>query len=202
MSETSVPQSVNATVASAPAATLWQPVLFRSMVTLLFGIITVFWGSPDVLGLCLNFAWYFLAVAGSHFWFVRRLDLPKEDTKRLVFLATAGMMAVSGVVIFISVSTSVAAWLGSVALVLVGAGEIFAAFHKRAQTPKARMALRGDWLISGILGVCAGILLPFFINAGPHALLGVAGGGALMSGALWVLSALTLRHDHKASKGK
>jgi hypothetical protein len=46
------------------------------------------------------------------------------------------------------------------------------------------------------------VLLPFFISLGAHALLGVAGGGAIISGVLWVLSGLTLRHDARAGAGK
>ncbi|PYI68179.1 hypothetical protein CVV68_07585 [Arthrobacter livingstonensis] len=181
---------------STPMAQLWQPVLFRSMVTLLFGIITVFFGAPDTLGLCLNFGWYFLVLAGSHYWFVRRLALPRGDTKHLALLGAAALQAVAGVVIFISVNTVLAAWLGGAALLLMGAAELFAALTS------ARSQLRSDWLISGVLGLGTGLLLPFFINAGPHALLGVSGGGALMTGALWLLSALTLRHDVRTPKRK
>lgn len=186
---------------SAPAAQLWQPVLFRSMVTLLFGIVTVFFGAPDTLGLCLNFGWYFLVLAASHYWFVRRLALPRGDTKRLALLGAAAFLAVAGVVIFISINAVLAAWLGGAALLLMGAAELFAAL-RNPSGKAAKSQLRSDWLISGVLGVGTGLLLPFFINAGPHGLLGVSGGGALMTGALWLLSALTLRHDARKPKGK
>lgn len=202
MSETAAPQDANATSIRTVTAPLWQPVLFRSMITLLFGIITVFWGTPGTLGLCLNFAWYFLVLAASHYWFVRRLALPRDDVKRLVLLGAAGVLAVSGVVVFIAVSTAVAAWLGGVALALMGAAEIFAALHNRNKDSSVKSSLRSDWLISGVLGIGTGLLLPFFIAAGPHALLGVSGGGALMSGALWLLSALTVRHDARTAKEK
>lgn len=194
-----MPSNINAAVNGTPSFRLWQPVLFRSMVTLLFGIVTVFWGAPDVLGLCLHFGWYFLVIAAGQYWFVRRLALPQQDVRRLVLLAAAALMAVSGVVIFVAINTALAAWLGGAALVAVGAAELFAALHNRNATAK-KSALRSDWLISGILGVGTGLLLPFFINAGPHALLGVSGGGALMVGALWLLSSLTLRHDARTRK--
>jgi uncharacterized membrane protein HdeD (DUF308 family) len=190
-----VPQGANPSLPSAHGNRIWQPVLFRSMATLLFGIITVFFGSPDTLGLCLNFGWYFLVLAASHYWVVRRLVLPRGDTRRLALLGGAALLAVAGVVIFIAISAALAAWLGAVALALMGAAELFAA---RASD---RSQLRSDWLISGVLGLGTGVLLPFFSGAGPHALLGVAGGGALMSGALWLLSSLTLRHDARQPKG-
>lgn len=196
-----MPNTVNGSVTATPASRLWQPVLFRSMITLLFGIITVFWGAPDTVGLCLNLGWYFLALVAAHYWFVRRLALPRTDAKRLALLAAAGLLAVAGVVIFIAVSTAVAAWVGGAALALAGAAELFTAL--RGPAGKAgKSALRSDWLISGVLGLGTGILLPFFATAGPHALLGVSGGGALMTGALWLLSALTLRHDSRSRKGK
>lgn len=108
----------------------------------------------------------------------------------------------NGVVVAISASTVIAAWLGGAALAVVGAAELFAALDKPDGNTNAKIALRSDWMISGVLGLGTGILLPFFANVGPHALMGVAGGGALMIGALWALSALTLRHDGSKAKAQ
>ena len=55
-----------------------------------------------------------------------------------------------------------------------------------------RHVLARDWIASGIIGLGTASALPFFISLGAHALLGVAGGGAIISGVLWVLSGLTL----------
>lgn len=195
MSEKAATKTTNGTITSAPTAKLWQPVLMRSMITLLFGIITVFLGTPDTLGLCLNFAWYFLALAATHYWFVKRLELPLRDPRRMVLLSAAGVLGVSGVIVFISTSAAIAAWLGAAALLIMGAAELFAAIRSEGKTP-----LRSDWLIAGVIGIGTGLLLPFFIELGPHALLGVAGGGALMSGALWLLSALTIRHEARKAQ--
>lgn len=67
---------------------------------------------------------------------------------------------------------------------------------------RGRHVLARDWIASGIIGIGTAVLLPFFINLGAHALLGVAGGGAIISGVLWVLSGLTLRHDARGGAGK
>lgn len=67
---------------------------------------------------------------------------------------------------------------------------------------RGRHVLARDWIASGAIGIGTAVLLPFFINLGAHALLGVAGGGAIISGVLWVLSGLTLRHDARAGAGK
>ena len=81
-----------------------------------------------------------------------------------------------------------------VALVVLGASELTRGVQKRD-------ALSRDWLISGVISVGTAIALPFFIPLGAHALLGVAGGGAIITGVLWILSGLTLRHDAKAAAG-
>lgn len=202
MSETALPQSNNARAAAPGIPALWQPVLLRAVVTLAFGLVTVFWADPGVLGLCIGFAVYFLALAATQYWVVRTLELPRGHRGRLVLLGAAGFLAMGGVVVAISASTMVAAWLGGAVLAVTGAAELFAALDRPAGGAQGKLALRSDWVISGVLGLGTGILLPFFAGVGPHALMGVTGGGALMTGALWALSALTLRHDGGRSKAQ
>ncbi|WP_343318875.1 hypothetical protein AAFM46_00230 [Arthrobacter sp. TMP15] len=202
MSETALPQSINANTKTRRASPLWRPVLLRAVVTLVIGLITVFWESPGTLGLCVIFAIYFLALAAAQSLLVRTLALPLRDTRRLVLLGAAGLLAVSGVLVAVAGSASVAAWLGGAALAVMGAAELFAALFKPAGNTEAKSVLRSDWIISGVLGVGTGLVLPFFVATGEHALMGVAGGGALMTGALWTLSALTLRHDGRRAKGQ
>ncbi len=202
MSETVLPQSSSTRTAAPGIPALWQRVLLRALVTLAFGLVTVFWADPGVLGLCFGFALYFLALAATQYWVVRTLELPRGHRGRLVLLGAAGFLAMNGVVVAISASTVIAAWLGGAALAVVGAAELFAALDKPDGNTNAKIALRSDWMISGVLGLGTGILLPFFANVGPHALMGVAGGGALMIGALWALSALTLRHDGSKAKAQ
>lgn len=183
---------------------LWQPILLRALATVAFGLVTVFWGNPGVLGMSLTLAAYLLVLAGCHYLVVRTLALPRGNTGRTVLLGAAGLLAISGVVVAISLNAVAAAWFAGVALAVMGAAELFAALHKpkgaKPNGARGKSPLRGDWIISGILGLGTGLLLPAFAAAGPHGLLGVAGGGALMSGALWTLSALTLRHDGGKSK--
>ncbi|POH72126.1 hypothetical protein [Arthrobacter glacialis] len=202
MSETALPQSAAANMSVANTPLLWRAVLLRALVTLAFGLTTVFWGAPGTLGLCLALGAYLLAAAAAQYLSVRTLSLTRNDARRLVLLGAAGLLAVSGVVVAISASTLVAAVLGGAALAVMGGAELFSALYRPAGTAHAKSALGNDWLISGVLGLGTGILLPFFAAAGPHALMGVAGGGALMTGALWVLSALTLRHDGYTAKGQ
>ncbi len=185
-----MPLPPSGSITTTASSRLWQPIALRSVLTLAFGLLTVFWGAPDVVGMSLLLALYLAAVAAAQFWFVRRLALPAAGSRGVALLVPAALAAVAAVVIFFSTNESAAGWLGGTALVLLGVGELFAALSSRG-----RFALRSDWMISAAIGLATGILLPFFIPLGAHALLGVAGGGALMTGALWLLSALSLRHD-------
>lgn len=177
--------------------------MLRAIVTLIFGLTTVFWAAPGPLGLSLTLGAYFLASAAAQYGVVRALALPRGDNRRFVLNGAAGILAVGGVVVAISANTAMAAWLGGVALAFLGASELFVGLRKSTAATGAtgaKLALTSDWRISGVLGLGTGILLPFYAGTGAHALMGVAGGGALMTGALWALSALTLRHDGSNSK--
>ena len=80
--------------------------------------------------------------------------------------------------------------IGALGLGLAGAAELYLGV-----TAGGRSALARDWSASGVIGLGTAAALPFFIDLGPHALLGVAGGGAIIGGVLWTLAGLTLRHD-------
>ena len=202
MSETAYPHPADVSISAPGPTPLWQPLLLRATVTLAFGLLTVFWSTPGTVGLCASLAAYLLGLAAVQYWTVRTLNLPRGDTRGLPLRGAAGFLAVSAVVVAISASAVMAAWLGALALAAVAAAELFAALRTRRAGPIAGRALRGDWMISAVLGFGTGIILPFFVGAGPHGLLGVVGGGAIMSGALWALSALTLRHDSSGSKSR
>jgi uncharacterized membrane protein HdeD (DUF308 family) len=80
----------------------------------------------------------------------------------------------------------------ALALGVLGAVELFLGLRYRSHV------LGRDWAVSGAIGLGTAVALPFFISLGAHALLGVAGGGAIISGVLWMLAGLTLRHDARA----
>ncbi|WP_449374275.1 hypothetical protein [Arthrobacter psychrolactophilus] len=200
MSETAFPQPINARPVASNPPKLWKAVLWRALVALAFGLVTVFWAEPGTMGLCVALALYLLALAATEYLTVRTLALPTSDNRRVVLLGATALLAMGGVAAAIFASVVYAAWFAAAALAILGVAELYSALYKPAGSVKS--ALRSDWMISSILGLGTGLLLPFFIQAGPHGLLGVAGGGALMSGALWLLSALTLRHDGSKAKGQ
>lgn len=192
MTEQALPRPLNGIPAEAAAATLWPPVLLRALAALVFGIVTVFWTSPSPEELCLLVALYFVATAGAQLWLARRLDIGRTSPAALALALPALHLVIAAVVLLSAGSEAVFGWYGGLALVLLGLGELAAGVLLRGTSVLSR-----DWVISAVLVLGTGLLVPFFIPQGAHALLGVSGGGAVLTGVLWVLSALTLRHDSR-----
>lgn len=163
-------------------AGLWKPVLIRAAVALVFGVVTAFWSSPSVEVLAWAMGLYLLATAAAVFlWRALPVFVPV-------------VVALGGIGTLVTQSDAGAGGAALVALVVLGASELTRGVQKKD-------ALSRDWLISGVISVGTAIALPFFIPLGAHALLGVAGGGAIITGVLWILSGLTLRHDAKTAAG-
>lgn len=163
--------------------------MVRSLATLAFGLLTVFWATPGEAGLAAALGAYLLAVAIVQYWLGRGLAPSQSPFLRPALLLPAALAAVAVVVLLVR-DLGVVAVAGGAALFLLGVGELLAGLSSERRFP-----LRNDWLISAVLGLGTGILLPLFLSLGAHAVLGVAGGGALMSGALWLLSALGMHHE-------
>lgn len=153
--------------------------LIRASVALVFGVITIFWGAPSVHVLAWAVGLYLLATAAA-VWMSRALPV-----------AVPVVVAIGGVGALVTQSDAGVALSALLALLVMGLLEAIHGFRKRD-------SLARDWLISGVISVGTAIALPFFIPLGAHALLGVAGGGAILAGVLWMLSGLTLRHDTRA----
>ncbi|MFJ5957329.1 hypothetical protein ACIQC5_15400 [Paenarthrobacter sp. NPDC092416] len=160
----------------ASMAELWKPVLIRAVVALVFGLVTIFWGSPSVHILAWAAGLYLLATAVS-VWMSRVLPV-----------AVPVVMAIGGIGALATQSDAGVALSAVLGLLVLGVAELVRGLRKRD-------SLARDWIISGIIAVGTAAALPFFISLGAHALLGVAGGGAILTGVLWMLSGLTLRHD-------
>jgi hypothetical protein len=140
--------------------------------------VTVFWGSPSVQVLAWATGLYLMATAATVF------------LAASVPAAVAVIIGLVGVGALITQSDPGVAISALVGLLVLGAFELIQGFRQRGRHVLAR-----DWIISGVVGTGTAVALPFFISLGAHALLGVAGGGAIISGVLWVLSGLSLRHD-------
>lgn len=111
--------------------------------------------------------------------------------------AGSAVLAGAGFAVLLLHSDLLFGVIAALGLGVAGAVELGCGVQRRGRHVLAR-----DWIASGAIGIGTAVLLPFFINLGAHALLGVAGGGAIISGVLWVLSGLTLRHDANGGAGK
>jgi len=182
---------------SPDAGRLWAPLLVRAVVTLAFGALTVFWVGPSLAVYAYASAGYLLLSAAALLWLAR---LSPESLRLPLRVAAIAEAAAVVVILVLNPHTDAGVTLAlSAALAVAGAVEV-GLFLKRRSSSEASLLGR-DWLISGVIGLGTALLLPFFISLGAHALLGVAGGGAVLTGVLWILAALTLRHDARRSPG-
>ncbi|KRE81996.1 hypothetical protein [Arthrobacter sp. Soil763] len=174
-----------------PAATdVWKPVLVRAPAALVFGAVTVFWAAPPVAGMGWSGGLYLLATGLVLVWTVKKTGLPHGGRAAKALAAAGALLAGAGAAVALLADSLVFAVIGALGLGLAGAAELLVGLAVRRRSVLAR-----DWIASGVIGLGTAAALPFFIDLGPHALLGVAGGGAIISGVLWTLAGLTLRHD-------
>lgn len=185
------------TARTVPQEDLWRPLLLRAVAALVFGAVTVFWASPSLAVMGWSGGTYLLATGVLLLWSIPKAGYRRDSMPGKVLSAAGALLTgcgVAAVVLHGDLLFGVAAALG---LGLAGAIELYCGVRYRGRHVLAR-----DWLASGIIGIGTAAALPFFVGLGAHALLGVAGGGAIISGVLWMLSALTLRHDARTAAAK
>ncbi|MDR6793592.1 uncharacterized membrane protein HdeD (DUF308 family) [Pseudarthrobacter oxydans] len=175
---------------------LWQPVLLRSAAALVFGALTIFWAAPSIEVMGWAGGLYLLATGVLLLRTVPAAGLPQGAAPGKMLAAAGAVMAGAGFSLVLMHGDLLFGVVAAVGLGLAGALELAIGL-----TLRGRHVLARDWITSGIIGLGTAALLPFFIGLGAHALLGVAGGGAIISGVLWVLSGLTLRHDARSAAG-
>ncbi|MDJ0321023.1 hypothetical protein [Pseudarthrobacter sp. PS3-L1] len=182
---------------AVPTATTWRPVLFRAVVSLAFGAVTIFWATQSTVAMGILGGLY-LAATGA-------ILLSGGSKGGFGHSAGAGRLLAAGSSVLVGAGVAAAALHGEVlfavfaviGLGVMGLMETISGILRRGQDVLAR-----DWLVSGVIGLGTAVLLPFFTPLGVHALLGVAGGGAVVSGVLWILSGLSLRHDSRPGSDK
>lgn len=159
------------------SSVVFKPILIRAVVALAFGLTTVFVAEPGLTWMKVMFALY-LAFSGSAMWeYLRRDPVPVAMRSPLSLAAAAWMLGVI-VLLFLGSPAAVGVAAGA-ALVLGGVAELVAwARHRREFIP-AR-----DQLWTGLVGLLSGggVVVAALQGFGPHALLGIAGGGAILIG--------------------
>lgn len=183
------------TAGKAALPGLWRAFLLHAALAGAFGLLTIFWGQPSVHVMSVAGGLYFLGLAIAVHLTEQSLRVqdavPAWLTRTVpVFLAVAGLLN-----LWIH-TDSMFAQTGALALVLMGVVYLIVWFKNRRKHPAAR-----DFLLVGIVTTLTGTLLPLFQALGAHALLGVAGGGAVISAVVLALAALSYRHDARESTG-
>lgn len=176
---------------------LWRPVLLRALAALAFGILTIFWARPSAEAMGWAGGLYLLATGLLLLWGVPKAGYPRDGNPGKIFSAAGSALTAAGAAAVLLHGEGVFAVVAALGLSAVGAAELYCGLRYRGRSVLAR-----DWVVSGVVGLGTAASLPFFTGLGAHALLGVAGGGAIISGVLWALSGLSLRHDARASSAK
>lgn len=164
--------------------------LVRATVALVFGAVTVFWAAPSEAGMGWSGGLYLLATGVVLIWSIKRAGLRPGAFSGKVLAAGGAVLAGAGAAVALVPGAFVFGTIGAVGLGVAGAAELCVGIAGRGRSVLAR-----DRLYSGVIGLGTAVALPFFVGLGAHALLGVAGGGAIIGGVLWMLAGLTLRHD-------
>ncbi|MDQ0754769.1 hypothetical protein [Arthrobacter sp. B3I4] len=185
-----LPEAPSASTALPAAPDLWKPVLVRAALALAFGAVTVFWAAPPVEAMAWTGGVYLLATGLVVIWGVKKTGLPAGEGGAKALAAAGAVLIGTGAAVALIPGNLVFGTIGALGLALAGAAELYLGLTSRRRSVLAR-----DWTASGVIGLGTAAALPFFIDLGPHALLGVAGGGAILGGMLWILAGLTLRHD-------
>lgn len=187
----------DAAAGTARQADLWKPVLLRAVAALVFGAVTIFWAGPSIQVMGWSGGLYLLTTGLLLLGAIPKTGYPRDRMPGKVLSAAGAALAGAGVASVLLHGDRVFGVVAALGLGVAGAVELCCGLRYRGQHVLAR-----DWLASGIIGLGTAAALPFFISLGAHALLGVAGGGAIISGVLWVLSGLTLRHDSRTASAK
>jgi uncharacterized membrane protein HdeD (DUF308 family) len=182
---------------TAQQADLWKPVLFRALAALGFGALTIFWPSPSVQIMGWAGGLYLLATGLLLLWGIPKTGYERNHMPGKILSAAGAALTGAGAALVLLHGDRVFGAVAALGLGLAGAVELYCGVRYRGRHVLAR-----DWIASGIIGLGTAAALPFFISLGAHALLGIAGGGAIISGVLWVLSGLTLRHDARGASRK
>ncbi len=178
---------------AAPAAELltWRPFLVRAAVSALFGLVTVFWRDPSTLVMSVAGGVYLLLSGAAYLWTHRMAHWGPGF--RLLTDIGGGLLLGAGIASLVFVDDRSFAFAGAVALVVAGVAELVRGLSARAH------AASRDLVAVGAVGIVTGGILPFVERLGAHALLGVTGGGALLTAVVLGIAGLSYRHDSALS---
>ncbi|WP_156135028.1 hypothetical protein [Arthrobacter sp. L77] len=171
--------------------TVWRPFLVRAVVSGVFGLLTIFWREPSTLVMSIVGGLYFLLVGAAYLWTHRMRHWGAGP--RVLTDIGGGLLLGAGAAVLVLRTEAGFAFAGAAALVVAGAAELV-----RGLAARGHAAAR-DLVVVGVVGIATGAILPFVEPLGAHALLGVTGGGALLTAVVLGIAALSYRHDSALS---
>ncbi|GGC79671.1 hypothetical protein GCM10011512_02830 [Tersicoccus solisilvae] len=161
----------------------WSLLLARGLVCALFGLTTTFWATPDDTAMHVMVAVYMLLL-GLVNW---RISAAVRDRRVLAYALT---IALFGVIVLVAPSRAMFAMVAALGFTLFGLMEASVCWMSRRSHPVVR-----DGVIIGLAMAGSGIILPLVQDLGPHGMLGVLGGGAIICAVVMLIGALTVRHE-------
>ncbi|WP_237224468.1 hypothetical protein [Rothia nasisuis] len=171
------------------AGALVRPTLVHALVFLAFGLTTVFWQEPNLGVITAMLGLYMLGYAGASYLTAQTLRRVGDASTAQAFTSIALVQAAGGVLTFVAPRGEF--WLTLIAacvLGLTGVLKLLAGMRTKASNPVAR-----DWQLEGAIVTLSAAALPVVSEIGDKAIMGTAGGGALVAGIFLVVGALTLR---------
>lgn len=171
------------------AGLLATPTLTHALVFLTFGLITVFWQTPTLTVITVMLALYLLGYAAASYLTARALAQAGDSVSAQGFTSIALVQAAGGALIFLAPHGEF--WLTLIAalvLGLTGVLKVLAGLRTKELNPAAR-----DWQLEGLVITLSAAALPVVSEIGDKAIMGTAGGGALVAGVFVLIGALTLR---------
>ena len=174
--------------------TPWVPILLRSAVAAAFGLVTVFWQAPGVGVLSISGGLYLLLTALTA-WRMSVLAGAGEPRIRSLQLLETAVYALAGIAILTLRSAEAFCAAAGLALAVGGAVELYLWAKARGTFLPAR-----DWLITGAVSLGAAIILVIvqIMGLGAQAMLGVAGGSAVIIAVMLAISGLGARWDARS----
>ncbi len=186
------PNSASQTHRSLQGA-LTLPAFVQAGVYLVFGLITVFWQQPTAATDAVLLGLFMLALGASTALTGARLK--PYDPQLTQSLNSIAMLLAGAAALTLVLGTSIF-WMSiivSVALGLASILKIFCGVRAKRSLP----FIAKDWQLEGIIMTCASVGLLMMSSIGSKAVLGTAGGGAIIAGVFLLIGALSIASEAK-----
>lgn len=170
------------------ASSVWKPLMFRAIVAVAFGAVSVFWQHPSEAVVAYSFAAYLVLTSKSAWDFAVAPVVPSPIRGLLGGAAIAWSFCAIFMLIF--ASTTAMTLAGGLGLAIAGVLELVVYFRHRRDLVPAR-----EFLITGAVSTVSGILLLAWPGLDQHGVFGVAGGGAIIIAVFLLIAAFGYRHD-------